>query len=233
MTQMQSSLSVNISSTWRTPSYVKLGIGFCLVAFPLLSIFVYAAHPNLSSLQPVQNVDEWISEWHGNQLLHFAHVVMLFCVPLIIAITIELMSMLRSKSPAFAYIGGTLAVVGAVFLAADKGALCLVNSAFDTLSPAAFAQIHPAIAAMKAMQGWLWLLYGLALLPIGFIIIGIALYRTRTLPRWQAALIIVGSALLLNPDIEIISVVASVALAIALVPLGVQRILESLHPSQA
>jgi membrane protein implicated in regulation of membrane protease activity len=85
---------------------------------------------------------------------------------------------------------------------------------------------------MKGMQGWLWLVYGLVLLPIGFIIMGIGLYRTAMLPRWQAALLIAGSALLLNPDIEIISVAASCLLAIALVPLGVQRIRKALPASQ-
>jgi hypothetical protein len=44
-------------------------------------------------------------------------------------------------------------------------------------------------------------------------------------------LLIAGSALLLNPDIEIISVAASRLLAIALVPLGVQRIRKALPAS--
>ena len=208
----------------KSRNYAHFAVGFAFIAFPLLSIFIYAIHPNLLSLQPVHEVDAWIAEWHGNDLLHFAHVLMLLCVPAIIVISIELMKLLRKAGQMYGFVGGILAITGAVFLAADKGALCLVTSAFDTLSPAAFAQIHPAIEVMKGMQGWLWLVYGLALLPIGFVVLGIGLYRTRTLPRWQAGLLIAGAAFLLNPDIEIISLVASVLLAGALIPLGIERL---------
>lgn len=224
MSQLQATMSMHSTPARRTRRPGRFAVGIALIAFPILSIFIYAAHPNLLSLQPVHGVDEWIAEWHGNSLLHFTHVLMLLCVPLLIAISVELMTMLRGKGRQYGLVGGILAIVGSVFLAADKGALCLVTSAFDTLSAAEFAQIHPAIVAMKGMQGWLWLVYGLVLLPIGFVIMGIGLYRTRTLPRWQAGLMIAGSALLLNPDIEIISVVASVLLALALVPLGVQHL---------
>lgn len=225
MAQVQAqSLAMQSPTRSRKPhanAHVAMGIAY--IAFPLLSIFIYATHPNLFSLQPVHEVDAWIAEWHGNNLLHFGHVLMLLCVPALIAITIDLMTKLRKDGRRYGFVGGMLAITGAVFLAADKGALCLVTSAFDTLSPAAFAQIYPAIEAMKGMQGWLWLVYGLVLLPIGFIVLGAGLYRTRALPRWQAGLLIAGSALLLNPDIEIISLVASVLLAGALIPLGIER----------
>lgn len=232
MTYVQTQLSVNPIAMRRPFHKGRLGTGIALIAFPILSIFIYASHPNLLSLQPVQTVDAWIAEWHGNTLLHIAHVLMLLCVPLLIAITIELMTILRTKGRRYGFVGGILAIVGAIFLAADKGALCLVTSAFDTLSAAEFEQIYPAIVAMKGLQGWLWLVYGLVLLPMGFIIMGIGLYRTTKLPRWQAGLLIVGSALLLNPDIEIISLAASVLLAIALIPLGMRRIREAVPTSQ-
>ncbi|MCC6612755.1 MAG: hypothetical protein IT320_04705 [Anaerolineae bacterium] len=227
MTTLQTSLTAHNPSRRRTRQNGRFGIGLAMIIFPIVAIFIYGSHPNLLSLQPIHEVDAWIAEWHGNAQLHFAHVLMLLCVPLLIAITTELMSMLRAKGRWYGFVGGILAVTGAVFLAADKGALCLVTSAFDTLSAAEFQQIHPAIAAMKGMQGWLWLVYGLVLLPIGFVTLGVGLYRTGGLPRWQAGLLIGGSALLLNPDIEIISLAASVLLALALVPLGVRRIREA------
>lgn len=224
MTQTRTLTLPSTAGRRKSRNYAHFAVGFAFIAFPLLSIFIYAIHPNLLSFQPVHEVDAWIAEWHGNDLLHFAHVLMLLCVPAIITIAIELMKLLRKDRSMAGFVGGILAVTGAVFLAADKGALCLVTSAFDTLSPAAFAQIHPAIEAMKGMQGWLWLVYGLVLLPIGFIVLGIGLYRTGALPRWQAGLLIAGSALLINPDIEIISLAASVLLAGALIPLGIERL---------
>ncbi|MBK8027086.1 MAG: hypothetical protein IPK19_38295 [Chloroflexi bacterium] len=224
MTVVQTRILAPQTTTQKTAPKGRLWTGLALIVFPILSVFIYASHPNLLSLQPVHGVDDWIAEWHGNTLLHISHVLMLLCVPLLIAISVELMTMLRAKGRRYGFAGGILAVVGATFLAADKGALCLVTSALDTLSAAEFEQIYPAIVAIKGMQGWLWLVYGLVLLPIGFVIMGLGLYRTAILPRWQSGLLIVGSALLLNPDIELISVVASCLLAAALVPLGVQRI---------
>lgn len=228
MTQVQAHAATRVIGT-RTPvRYGQVGTAAALILFPLLSIFIFASHPNLGSLQPVHDIEMWIAEWHGNTALHFAHVLMLLCVPLLIAITSELMRMLLNRGHMYGLIGGTLTVIGAAFLAADKGALCLVTSAFDTLSPPEFAQIYPAIEVIRGMQGWLWIVYGFALVPIGFVILGIGLYRTRTIPRWQAGTLILGAVLMLNPDIEIISVAASAVLAFALVPLGVRRLQEAL-----
>ncbi|MCA9910581.1 MAG: hypothetical protein KC519_18120, partial [Anaerolineae bacterium] len=182
MTTLQTSLTTHSQSRRHARQNGRFAVGLALIIFPILSIFIYASHPNLLSLQPVHEIDAWIAEWHGNAPLHFSHVLMLLCVPLLIAITTELMTMLRAKGRPYGFVGGILAIVGAVFLAADKGALCLVTSAFDTLSAAEFQQIYPAIAAMKGMQGWLWLVYGLVLLPIGFIIMGIGCYRSGVLP---------------------------------------------------
>ena len=48
----------------------------------------------------------------------------------------------------------------------------------------------------------------------------IALFKTRLVPRWQSAAIFVGALLLLNPDIDLVSLIASVVLAFGLVPIG-------------
>lgn len=45
-------------------------------------------------------------------------------------------------------VGAALAVLGACLLAADKGALCLTMSAFDTLPENEFAQMMPGLQAI-------------------------------------------------------------------------------------
>ena len=77
---------------------------------------------------------------------------------------------------------------------------------------------------MFSCKGWLVLINLLALLPLGFVIQFIGLHIARALPRWQSILGILGSLLLANPDIDIIGLVASVILVIALFPLGIQII---------
>lgn len=118
-----------------------------------------------------------------------------------------------------------LAIFGAIILAADKGALCLTMSAFDKLPENEFTQIMPGIMAMFSKQGWLVVLWGLLFLPIGFIIQTIALLKTQAIPRWQGLLFLIGVVLVGTPDgLEIINLLASVLMAMALVPYGIQII---------
>ncbi len=80
---------------------------------------------------------------------------------------------------------------------------------------------------MFSFKGWLVLLYLLPLLPIGFMIQGIGLYLGRAVPRWQSVSLIVAMVLLgvsAAVDIDLFGLVASVILAVALVPLGIQLI---------
>ena len=59
-------------------------------------------------------------------------------------------------------------MLATVSLAADKGALCLTMSALDGLSDDELAAARPALSAIVAKEGWLWLLWGIVLVPIGF-----------------------------------------------------------------
>ena len=83
----------------------------------------------------------------------------------------------------------------------------------------------PGVLAMFTKQGWLVLLWGIVLLPIGFAIQAIALLKTNTFPRWQSILFLIGVLLVSTPDgLEIINLSASILMAIALVPYGIQII---------
>jgi hypothetical protein len=94
----------------------------------------------------------------------------------------------RSTGAWAGYIGAAIGILGAIILAADKGALCITMSAFDTLLEKVFAQIMPGVLAMFTKQGWLVLLWGILFLPIGFAIQAIALLKTNTFPRWHIVL---------------------------------------------
>ena len=90
-------------------------------------------------------------------------------------------------------------------LAIDKGALCLVLSAFDTLPEDQFAAFVPYLQVIVDRTGLLFIVYLLPLLPFGAIIQAIGLMREGRIASWQGAAIIVGLLLLNNPDIEIFS----------------------------
>jgi hypothetical protein len=203
----------------------QIGVGLAFIIFPLLFIFAFAVHPGL--LRPrLLNPEEMILRAHGNGLLQFGHVLVTLCTALLVVVALQFMKLLDRSSGAWAgFIGATMAIFGVIMLAADKGALCLTMSAFDTLSEKVFAQIMPGVLAMFTKQGWLVLLWGIVFLPIGFAIQSIALIKTRSLPRWQSILFLIGALLVGTPDgLEIINLSASILMAIALVPYGIRII---------
>jgi len=85
-------------------------------------------------------------------------------------------------------------------LAADKGALCLVLSAFDSLSGSDFDALSPALQAIVDRRGLLVIFWLLPLLPIGPIIQMVALI----------------------PDLDLVSTIGGVLVCAAYVPLGVR-----------
>ena len=214
-------------ANYKTESAKRVGTGLAFVVFPIVFIFAFAIHPNLFSLAIVADVHTRIGEFHGNRLMHFGHALMLLTVPLLIVVSLKFMEMLPERGAWLGFLGCVMAVFGAVMLAVDKTALCLVPSAFDTLPEAQFAQMIPGLEAMFSFRGWLALLYLLPLLPIGFMIQGIGLYLGRAVPRWQSVSLIVAMVLLgvsAAVDIDLFGLIASVILAVVLVPLGMRLI---------
>lgn len=203
----------------------QIGVGLAFILFPLLFIFAFAVHPDL--LQPhLLNPEELIIRAHGNGLLQFGHILVILSTGLLIIVAMHFMRRLEHSSGAWAgFLGGTIAILGALLLAADKGALCLTMSAFDTLPETVFAQIMPGVLAMFTKQGWLVLLWGIVCLPIGFAIQAITLLKTNIFPRWQSILFLIGVLLVSTPDgLEIINLSASVLMAVALIPYGIRII---------
>jgi hypothetical protein len=209
-------------------SVKRIGTGLAFVIFPLVFIFAFATHPGLLNLHFL-DPQELILRAHKNDLLQFGHALVTLNTSLLVVIALHFMKLLDSGSSAAAgLISGALAILGALALAADKGALCLTMSALDTLPDGDFAQMMPGLLAIFAKKGWLVLLWGLPLLPIGFAIQAIALLKTKTLPRWQGTLFLIGVLLVATPDgVEIINLAASILLAFAFVPYGLQIIRES------
>jgi hypothetical protein len=203
----------------------QIGVGLAFIIFPILFVFAFAVHPGL--LKPrLLGPEGIILRAHKNGLLQFGHVLVTLSTSLLIVVTLHFMKLLDGSSGAwFVFIGAAIAILGAIILAADKGALCLTMSAFDTLSEKVFAQIMPGVMAMFTKKGWLGLLWGIVLLPVGFAIQAIALLKTHTLSPWQSVLFLIGVLLVSVPDgLEIINLSASILMAIALVPYGIQII---------
>jgi hypothetical protein len=206
-------------------SFKHIGTGLSFVLMPLVFVFAFAVHPEL--LHPhLLSPPELIARAHGERVLQFGHALVTLNTALLIVTALHFMRVLDAGSCAWAgFAGAVLAVVGALALAADKGALCLTMSSLNGLSDGEFSNMMPGLLAMFSKQGWLVLLWGIVLLPIGFGIQAVALLTCRALPRWQGWLFLLSVLLIGTPDgAEIVNLSASVLLAIAFAPYGIQLI---------
>ena len=208
---------------------LQIGTGAAFILFPLIFVFAFSVHPGL--LKPrLLKPEELIWRARRSQWLHFAHSLVLLNTALLVVMAFHFMKVLSQGSAAWVgLIGGVLAVLGAIFLAADKGALCLTMSALDTVPEAEFSAMMPGLRAMFAKKGWMALLWGVLLLPVGAAIQAVGLLQANALPSWQSALFLIGVLLVGTPDgVEVINLSASILMAIAMVPYGIQLIVTAL-----
>lgn len=201
----------------------NFGTGLAFIIFPLIFIFAFSVHPGLSDPHLLNSV-EMINRAHHNSLLQFGHVLVTLCTGLLILVALKFKSLLDQSNYALVGLVGTcIAIMGAVFLAVDKGALCLTMTALDSLSASEFAQMMPGLLAIFNKESWMVLVWGIVLLPIGFAIQAVALIKARTLQLWRSICFLIGVLLIGFPDgMEIINLYASILIGIALIPYGVE-----------
>jgi hypothetical protein len=209
----------------------RLGTAAALVAMPAIFVFAFASHPGLGSVRLLEPAD-LILRARGNPVLQFGHALVTLDTALLVVIALHLQSLLRSGRGAWAgLVGGSMAVLGACLLAADKGALCLTMSALDAVDDKTFNAMVPGLLAIFEKQGWAILLWGMVLLPLGFAVQAVGLLRSRAWPRWQTAALLAGSLLIAAPDgMEIINLTAALALCLALIPEAV-RVARKMSPT--
>ncbi len=203
----------------------QIGTGVAFILFPLIFVFAFSMHPGL--LKPrLLKPAEIIRRARGNKMLQFGHALVLLCTALLIVPAAHFLSILNQGSAGwFGLIGAALAVLGAIILAADKGALCLTMSALDTLPEEKFSAMMPGLLAMFSKKGWMILLWGIVLLPLGFAIQTLGLMQIGALTPWQNILFLIGVLLVGTPDgVEVVNLSASIMMAIAMIPYGLQLI---------
>lgn len=207
----------------------QIGTGAAFIVFPLVFVFAFAIHPRL--LKPRLLGPEAIMRRARRQKrLQLGHVLVLLNTALLIVASLHLLKILSTGRGAWAgFAGAILAVLGAIILAADKGALCLTMSALDSVPDEEFAAMAPGLLAMFSKKGWMWLLWGIVLLPAGFAIQTVGLLQAGALPRWESLLFLIGVLFVGTPDgLEIVNLGASLLMAAAMVPYGIRLIAHAL-----
>lgn len=203
----------------------RKGFGISIILFPVLLLAGFLMHPNLFKLEALETVSQLVGRFHHQWLYHVGHFIVMLAVPLIMVATISIMNVLQADGKKYGFWGGIIALFGAFILAVDKGALCLVLSAFDTLPENEFREFMPYLSVILNKEGLLWVVWLLPLLPLGAIIQAFGLLKERFINVWQGTCLIAGLLLLNNPDIELISAVGALLMCAAYIPWGV-RILQ-------
>jgi hypothetical protein len=203
----------------------KNGFAISLIAFPVMLLTGFLMHPNLMKLESLQTVEQLVGRFHNHPVFHIGHLIVMFAVPVIIIALVSIMNVLQGKGKRLGFWGGIISVFGAFILAVDKGALCLVLSAFDTLPEAKFQEFVPYLSVIVNKAGLLWVVWLLPLLPIGAGLQAFGLMKEKFISKWQGICIVTGLLLLNNPDIEFISSVGALLMCAGYIPWGV-RILQ-------
>jgi len=203
----------------------KKGFAVSIIAFPVMLLTGFLMHPNLLKMEALQTVEQLVGRFHNQPIYHIGHLIVMFTVPVIIIGMVSIMNVLQGKGKRLGFWGGIIAVFGAFILAVDKGALCLILSAFDTLPESEFQEFVPFLSVVVNKAGLLWVVWLLPLLPVGASIQALGLLKEKFISRWQTVCIISGLLLLNNPDIELISSIGALLMCAGYIPWGV-RILQ-------
>lgn len=200
------------------------GFAVSVILFPLMLLAGFLMHPDLVEMKMMHTAQDLVDRFHGNQFYHIGHFIVMMAVPLIIVAMVGIMNMVQGKGRKYAFWGGIIGIFGAFILAVDKGALCLVMSAFDTIPESDFQELIPYLDVIVKKAGLLWIVYFLPFLPLGAVIQTIGLIKEKVVHKWQGILIIIGLLLLNNPEIELISTVGSFFMSIGYISWGIKEL---------
>lgn len=200
------------------------GFAVSVILFPLMLLTGFLMHPDLLEMKMLHTAQDLVVRFHNHSFYHIGHFIVMMTVPLIIVVMVGIINMLQKKGRKYAFWGGIIGIFGAFILAVDKGALCLVMSAFDTIPEPQFQGFIPYLDVIVKKAGLLWIVYCLPLLPLGAIIQTIGLIKEKIVQKWQGILIIIGLLLLNNPEIELISTVGSVLMCIGYASWGIKEL---------
>jgi hypothetical protein len=203
----------------------KKGFAISVIAFPVMLLTGFIMHPDLQKMEALQTVEQLVGRFHNQPIYHIGHLIVMFAVPVIMISLISFMNVLQGTGKLLGFWGGIIGLFGAFILAVDKGALCLVLSAFDTLPEAKFQEFVPFLSVIVNKEGMLWVVWLLPLLPFGAAVQSFGLMKEKFISKWQGTCIVVGLLLLNNPDIEFISAIGALLMCAGYIPWGV-RILQ-------
>lgn len=161
----------------------------------------------------------------GFRSMLLPHYFIYAAMPILIAVGLFLAKLLFNKAPWHALAGATLITIGAVYFIGVLG-FWLQLPAIAMVAPDQIENILPFLKAITTVQGVLLVSTALSIFVfLGMIVLSVALYQTRIIPRWSAALIALGSSLIIIfAGTENWMVVGSLFMLIGLFPVSMKML---------
>jgi hypothetical protein len=190
----------------------KMVAGFCMVFAPPFALVGFIVHPAAHTNESAQvtTVAGHMDAWYLSHLLLFISVV------LAVPAALGLMHMLREREVAYGHIGGGFALFGLMAIAALIG----MDMVTWQMGAGAHGEMTSLLHRVNHTTGTMAFFYGSLLFGLGYVALGMGLYRARAAASWSAACLILGGIVL---DVSFIATslpIAIVAAAIILVGQG-------------
>jgi Domain of unknown function (DUF4386) len=163
----------------------KMVAGFCMVVAPLFALAGFIVHPDLSTNESTQisTVAAHMDAWYLSHLLLFISVV------LAVPAALGLMHMLRDREVAFGHLGGGLALMGLMAIAALIG----MDMVTWQMGAGAHDEMASLLSRMNDAAGIVIPFFvGGLLFGVGYLALGMGLYRARATASWAAVCLVVG-----------------------------------------
>jgi len=163
----------------------KMVAGFCMVMAPLFALVAFIVHPDAHSDESAQlsTVAAHMDAWYLSHLLLFISVV------LAVPAALGLMHMLREREVAFGHLGGGLALMGLMAIAALIG----MEMVTWQMGAGAHTEMTSLLTRVNDATGIVIPFFiGGLLFGVGYLALGMGLYRARATASWAAICVIVG-----------------------------------------
>ncbi len=87
------------------------GLVFSIIAFPIMLLSGFLMHPNLLLMEPLETAQQLVGRFRNNPIYHIGHLIVMFCVPVIIIFLVGAMNMLQGKGISLGFWDGIIRAV--------------------------------------------------------------------------------------------------------------------------
>jgi hypothetical protein len=191
----------------------KMVAGFCMMLSPLFALIAFVVHPaaHKSASAQLNVVSAHMDRWYASQILLYAAIV------LAVPAAFGLMHMLREREVAWGHIGGGLALLGLMASAALSG----VNMVTWQMGVGTHGEMASLLHRVTHTSGiTIPFFIGAMLFGVGYLVLGMGLYRARASASWSAFCLMAGGVVFVVALITNSLPLAIVASAVTLVGQG-------------